>query len=94
MGQGYVYLMTNRTNRVLYTGVTSDLKRRVYQHRKHLVCGFTDRYNAVKLVYYECCDDIASAIAREKQIKAGPRRRKEDLVDSMNPEWRDLYDDL
>jgi putative endonuclease len=87
-------MMTNRTNRVLYTGVTRDLKRRVYQHRKHLVRGFTDRYNAVKLVYYECCDDIVSALAREKQIKGGPRRRKEDLVNSMNPEWRDLYDDL
>jgi putative endonuclease len=94
MGQGYVYIMTNRTNRVLYTGVTSDLKRRVYQHRKHLVRGFTDRYNVVKLVYYECCDDIVSALAREKQIKGGSRRRKEDLVNSMNPEWRDLYDDL
>ena len=70
MKQGYVYILTNRHNTVLYTGVTSDLKKRVWEHKQHLVEGFTKRYNVEKLVYYEAIDDIAIAIAREKQIKA------------------------
>jgi putative endonuclease len=91
---GYVYMMTNKNNTVLYTGVTSDLRKRVWQHREELVEGFTKRYNAVKLVYYEACPDMLSAIAREKQFKGGSRQKKVDLIIGLNPEWRDLYDDL
>ena len=89
-----VYIMTNRHNTVLYTGVTSDLKKRVWQHREKLVEGFTKRYNVTKLVYYEVFDDVRVAIAREKQLKGGSRQKKIDLVNSMNSGWRDLYDDL
>jgi putative endonuclease len=74
--------------------VTSDLKRRVHQHRGKLLPGFTHRYNVSKLVFYECTEDIPAAIAREKQIKAGSRRKKIELVNLNNPEWRELYDEL
>ena len=73
---GYVYIMTNQNNTVLYTGVTSDLTKRIWQHREKLVDGFTKRYNVVKLVYYEACPDMRSAIAREKQLKGGSRQKK------------------
>ena len=86
--------MTNKTNRVLYTGVTNDLQRRVYEHKKKLVEGFTKKYNIDKIVYYEVCEDIESAILREKQIKGGARQGKIELVNSMNKEWRDLYEEL
>ena len=89
-----VYILTNRQNRVLYTGVTSDLKRRVHQHRQKLVPGFTQRYNVFKLVFYEVTEDVSAAIFREKQIKAGTRQKKIDLIEAMNPEWRDLYEDI
>ena len=89
-----VYILTNRHNTVLYTGVTGDLKGRVYQHREKMVLGFTSRYNVDKLVFYEVTDNVSAAIAREKQIKAGSRQNKIDLINDMNPEWRDLYDDL
>jgi len=92
--QYYVYIMTNKHNTVLYTGVTNDLKKRAWQHREKLVEGFTKRYNVTKLVYYEVSSDVQAAIAREKQIKAGSRQKKIDLVNSMNGEWRDLYDEL
>ena len=91
---GYVYLMTNKRDTVIYTGVTSDLRKRVYEHREGLAEGFTKKYNVKKLVYYEIADDIESAIAREKQIKAGSRKKKIDLVKSMNPAFKDLYPDL
>jgi len=78
----------------LYTGVTGDLKARVHQHREKLLPGFTNRYNVSKLVYYEVAHDPSSAIAREKQIKAGSRQKKIDLINGLNPEWRDLYDEL
>jgi len=89
-----VYIMTNASNTVLYTGVTSDLKRRAYQHRSGHGGGFTSRYKIVKLVYYETTGSAEAAIAREKQLKAGPRRKKVELVNGMNPEWRDLYEEL
>ncbi|MDX8411535.1 MAG: GIY-YIG nuclease family protein [Mariprofundaceae bacterium] len=92
--QGYVYIMTNQRNTVLYTGVTSDLIKRVWQHREKLVDGFTKRYNLVKLVWYENHEDIRDAIAREKQIKAGSRAKKEVLIAAMNPQCRDLYEDF
>ena len=87
--QSYVYIMTNRS-KVLYTGVTSDLTRRVYEHKEKLVEGFTKRYNLTMLVYYEAGDDISAAIQREKQIKGWLRRRKIELIESMNPQWNDL----
>jgi putative endonuclease len=90
----FVYIMTNRTKTVLYTGVTNDLKRRVWQHKQKLHEGFTSRYQVTTLVYYELFDDVNSAIAREKQIKGGSRQKKLDLVNSMNAEWRDLFDEL
>ncbi len=83
--------LANRTNRVLYTGVTNDLERRVTEHREKLVDGFTKRYKVDKLVYYEVCDYAYTAISREKQIKAGSRADKERLITAMNREWTDLH---
>ncbi len=78
----------------MYTGVTNDLKRRVYEHRNKLIDGFTKRYNITKLVYYEVFGDPENAITREKRIQAGSRQRKIDLVNSMNSSWQDLYDTI
>ncbi|MBI5235704.1 MAG: GIY-YIG nuclease family protein [Deltaproteobacteria bacterium] len=89
-----VYIMTNKRNGVIYTGVTNDLKKRIYQHREKVAEGFTKKYNIVKLVYYEVFEDPFTAIEREKQIKAGSRQKKIDLINGMNAEWRDLYDEL
>jgi putative endonuclease len=89
-----VYILTNQRNTVLYTGVTGDLRARVQQHQEKLLSGFTERYNVSKLVYYEVGGDASGAIAREKQIKAGSRRKKIELINGLNPEWRDLYRDL
>jgi len=86
--------MTNKNHTVLYTGVTGDLKIRIYEHKEKLVDGFTKKYNINKLVYYEIFNDSASAISREKQIKAGSRKKKIDLINSMNKEWKDLYEKL
>ena len=90
----YVYIMTNTHNNVLYTGVTSDLARRVYQHKNGLGSVFTRKYNVHKLVYYEIGNDVTATIAREKQIKGGSRRKKLDLIHEMNPEWKDLYEEI
>jgi putative endonuclease len=92
--QYYIYIMTNQRNRVLYTGVTNDLPRRAYEHRTGRGGSFTSRYRVTKLVYYEIANDVNAAIAREKQIKAGPRQKKIDLIESTNPEWVDLYEEL
>ena len=89
-----VYIMANKRNGTLYTGVTSDLVQRVHQHRESLVPGFTSRYGCKWLVYFEVHDDMTAAIAREKQIKAGSRRKKLALIESINPVWRDLYEGL
>lgn len=91
MKQYYVYILTNFTNTVLYTGVTNDLIRRLYEHKNHLLKGFTAKYNVTKLVFYEAAESIEAAINREKQTKAGSRQKKIDLINSMNPEWVDLY---
>ena len=92
---GYIYIMTNENNNVLYTGVTSNLVARVSEHRDKLYSkSFTSRYNINKLIYFEVFDTIEEAIAREKQIKAGSRKKKEKLINAMNPEWRDLFDDV
>jgi putative endonuclease len=89
-----VYIMTNKNNTVLYTGVTNNLQRRVYEHKEGIGSKFARKYNADKLVYYEVGDDVNIAIAREKQIKGGSRQKKMDLVNSINPEWIDLYEEL
>ncbi len=89
-----IYILTNKANAVLYTGVTSNLFNRVAQHRDKIVPGFTNNYNVTKLVYYEECDTMEEAIAREKQIKGGSRQKKIDLINSKNPEWKDLYEDF
>ena len=86
--------MTNKNNTVIYTGVTNDLKRRVYEHKEKLIDGFTKKYNVNKLVYFEFTSNINSAIQREKQIKAGSRQKKIDLINSMNLEWKDLYNEI
>jgi putative endonuclease len=92
--QFFVYILTNRSHSVLYTGVTSDLKKRVYQHREKLADGFTHKYNVTKLVYYQMSQNAFAAITREKQIKGGSRARKIELINSFNPAWKDLYDTL
>ena len=89
-----VYIITNKNNTVLYTGVTNDLKRRVYEHKEKLVKGFSSKYNLDKLVFYEVTGNVESAISREKQIKGGSRQKKIDLVNSVNPDWKDLYPDI
>jgi putative endonuclease len=95
VGKQYcVYIMTNAHNTVLYTGVTNSLARRVYEHKNGLGGVFTKKYNVCKLVYYEVGDNIHSAIAREKQIKGGSRQKKLDLINSMNPKWKDLYEEI
>ena len=92
--QYYVYILTNKNNSILYTGVTSNLPGRVYQHKEKTIDGFTKRYNVTKLVYYEIFFQPHTAIAREKQIKGGPRKKKIVFIDGLNPEWRDLYYEL
>ena len=88
--QYHVYLLTNWNNKVMYVGVTSDLKRRLFEHRNKSVEGFTAKYNVHKLVYYEATSDVQSAIAREKEIKKWRREKKNRLVERINPDWRDL----
>ena len=92
--QSYVYILANKHNTVLYTGVTRDLKRRIYEHKQKFVKSFTSKYNVDKLVYYEVFDDIYNAITGEKQIKAGSRQKKIDLINSMDESWKDLYDEI
>jgi putative endonuclease len=86
----YVYMMTNWNNKVLYTGITNDLERRVYEHKNKLVEGFTKKYNVTKLVYFTETSDVMAAIEREKQIKGWTRQKKNGLVESINPRWEDL----
>lgn len=89
--QYYIYILTNTYNTVLYTGMTNDLLRRVAEHKAGRGSAFTKKYNLHKLVYIELTDDVHAAIAREKQIKAGLRQKKIDLVEGVNPDWEDLY---
>ena len=92
--QSAIYIMANKYRGTLYTGVTSDLIQRVYQHKHAQISGFTNRYCCHCLVYYELFDEIVNAIEREKQIKAGSRRNKIILIEQMNPAWLDLYPSL
>ena len=94
MKQPAVYIMANKKNGTLYTGVTSDLIKRVYEHKGSLVKSFTSKYDCKLLVYYDLIDCMESAIMREKQIKAGSRSKKIKLIESQNPEWLDLYQDI
>lgn len=90
----YVYILTNFTKTVLYTGVTNNLKRRVYEHKEKINNGFTHDYNVSNLVYFEIYSDIYNAITREKQIKAGSRKSKVELIEIANKDWKDLYLDI
>ncbi len=90
----YVYILTNWNNNVMYIGVTNDLERRIFEHKNKLAKGFTERYNVHKLVYFEQTPDVRAAIQREKQLKGWLRKRKNELVETVNPEWKDLSEEL
>ena len=92
MHKSYVYFMSNKNNTVIYIGITSNLLKRVYQHKSKAYKGFTYKYNCDMLIYFEEFNDINQTISREKQLKAGNRKKKEDLINSLNPEWKDLSD--
>lgn len=95
MKAGFIYIMTNKNNTTLYIGVTSHLPNRVVEHRQNKYQNsFTSRYNLYKLVYWESFQEIGDAITREKQLKAGSRQRKIDLINTTNPHWKDLYEDI
>jgi putative endonuclease len=94
MRYSYIYILSNKSNRVFYVGVCDQLIKRVYQHKQKLTPGFTSKYNVDRLVYYETFEDITEAINREKQIKGGSRQKKIDLIKAMNPEWKDLYEEI
>lgn len=87
----FVYIATNKINTVLYIGVTNNLIRRIFEHKQKMIAGFTSKYNINKLVYYEIFEDISLAITREKQLKAGSRKKKIELIKEMNPLFEDLY---
>ena len=90
----YIYILTNKENGTLYTGVTNNLPRRIYEHKNKLVDGFTKKYSLDKLVYYEHFESVEAAILREKQIKGGSRKKKLELINSFNKEWKDLYETI
>lgn len=92
--KGYVYILFNKKNGTLYVGVTSDLVKRVYEHKNKFVDGFTKKYSVDKLGYYEVFDNILQAIEREKQLKAGKRKTKIELIENFNPKWTDLYNEI
>jgi putative endonuclease len=92
--QPAIYIVTNKKDGTLYTGVTSNLVQRIYQHKAKIIKGFTKKYNCEHLVYYEIFDDMNYAITREKQIKGGSRADKIRMIEEINPEWRDLYHDV
>lgn len=92
--QYYVYIATNKASTVLYTGVTSDLIKRTFEHKHSFVSSFTSKYKVVKLVYFEIFEDAYEAIKREKQIKAGSRKKKVDLIKKMNSDFKDLYEEI
>lgn len=89
--KGYLYILTNTNNTVLYTGVTSNLVKRIYEHKNKIIQGFTKKYNLHKLAYYEVFEDIMNAIRREKQVKGWLRSKKISLIEKTNPDWVDLY---
>ena len=91
---GYVYIVSNKNRTVLYTGVTSNLNARMYEHKTGIGSAFTKKYNCTDLLYYEFFEDIESAIDKEKQMKKWIRKYKENLINDFNPTWRDLYDEI
>lgn len=88
-----VYMLTNKNNTVLYTGVTNNIARRLFEHKHKITKGFTAKYNTCKLAYFECTDNVLAAIEREKQIKDWTREKKNKLIDSINPDWNDISDE-
>ena len=94
MKNAYVYILTNEYNTVLYIGVTSDIVKRIYEHKNKVVDGFSKKYNLNKLVYYEIYEDVVTAIEREKFLKGKVRKYKIDLINRINPNWDDLYNDI
>lgn len=94
MKQYYVYIMANHKNTVLYIGITSDLQKRIWEHKSKAVKGFTAKYNLQKLVYYEVFDDPENAIKREKRLKFWQRQWKRELIEKQNAGWKDLYEDI
>jgi len=94
MKQYYIYILTNQYHTIFYVGVTNNLIRRVYEHKNKLVKGFTLKYNINKLVYYEVFSDVREAIYREKQIKSWSRKKKIEMIEKFNPEWKDLYEEI
>ena len=94
MKQPAIYILTNKKDGVLYTGVTSNLVKRIFEHKNEITKGFASKYKCKMLVYYETFNDIENAILREKQIKAGSRQKKITLIESNNPDWKDLYETI
>lgn len=92
--KGYIYIITNKNNTTLYIGVTSDLVKRIWEHKNKVTEGFSKKYNLIKLVYFECFESILSAIEREKYLKGKKRNYKNDLINKINPEWKDLYENI
>ncbi len=92
--QSYIYIITNKENGTLYTGVTSNLVRRIYEHKNKLIECFSKKYDLTKLVYYEIYDSMENAIKREKQMKGGSRKKKLDLINGFNKSWEDLYEQI
>jgi putative endonuclease len=92
--QSYIYIITNKINTVLYTGVTSNLKKRIYEHKEKLMDGFAKKYNLTKLVYFEVFETIGTAIEREKQIKNYSRKKKRVMITFFNNKWKDLWEDI
>ena len=92
--QYFIYILTNKTNTTVYIGITNNLVRRIYEHKNKFVDGFTKKYNLIKLVYFELFEDPESAIKREKTLKNLVRRKKDKLIESKNPGWRDLYNEI
>ena len=92
--QYYIYILTNWNDKVMYIGVTNNLKRRVYEHKNEIIDGFTKKYHVHKLVYYETTTEVKAALEREKQLKGWRREKKNSLVTDMNPNWKDLYDEI
>jgi putative endonuclease len=90
----YIYILSNWNNNVIYIGVTNNLERRIYEHKEKMIDGFAKKYNLSKLVYYEMTSDVNTAIRREKEIKKWRREKKNAMIESQNPEWKDLYEEL
>ena len=94
MNISYVYILTNKANTLFYIGISGNIQTRLFQHRKHLIKGFTDKYNITKVIYIESFNSIIEAIEREKQLKGWKRGKKIELIKTLNPNFKDLYEDI